>query len=55
MFILQIRMNVREAHVHMENVWTPKGLTSVNVLLDSSQLQPEQSAEVTHARTNTHT
>lgn len=52
-FVLQMLMNVRETRVHMENVWTPKGLTSVSVLLDSRLLQPGQSAEVTYAYTYT--
>lgn len=55
MFAFQIRMNVRETHVHTENASTPQGLTSVSVLLDSSRLQPGQSAEVTHTQTCTHT
>ncbi len=53
-FVLQMMMNVRETRVHMENVWTPQGLTSVSVLLDSRLLQRGQSAEVTHTHTDTH-
>lgn len=53
-FVLQMKMNVREARVHTEIVWTPLGLTSVSVLLDSRLQQPGQSAEVTHTHTHTH-
>lgn len=46
--------NVKEIHVHMENVWTPPGRTSVSVLLDFRVLQPGQSVEVLHTYTHTH-
>lgn len=51
-----MKMNVKETLVHMENVSTLKGRTSVSVLLDSKPLQPGQSAEVssTHTHTPTH-